>query len=105
NALRNLVRFGDSIVASPRYPSATSAVHRGLLLGEPLVHRHRVMAHDVALVDPGLDAAGTVGGARHGRAVVHVTAQRVQRHPALAIGLRPRDLGAAEAARALDADA
>jgi hypothetical protein len=37
--------------------------------------------------------------------VVDVRAQRVQRHPALAIPLGPRDLGAAQTAGGVDADA
>src|SRR5690606_34228610 len=44
-------------------------------------------------------------GAGLEQAVVDVGAQRVQRHPALAVELRPRHLGAAEAPGALDPDA
>src|SRR5262249_11586158 len=42
---------------------------------------------------------------RRRHAVIDVGAQRVQRHAALAIPLHARDFGAAETARAVDADA
>src|SRR5690606_23737264 len=60
---------------------------------------------DLALVDPGLDADHTVGGAGLGEAVVHVRAQRVQRDATLAVPLRARDLGAVQAAGHVDLDA
>src|SRR5690606_29539605 len=60
---------------------------------------------DLALVDPHLDADDPVGGARLGEAVVHVRAQGVQRHAALAVPLRARDLGAVQAAGHVDLDA
>ena len=59
----------------------------------------------LAAEDPDLDADDAVGGLGLGEAVVDVGAQRVQRHAALAVPLAARDLGAAEAARRLDADA
>src|SRR5436190_828453 len=70
-----------------------------------LVVRHRVVRHDLALEHPDLDAAGAEGGEGGGDAVVDVGAQRVQRHAAFAVPLHARDLGAAQAARAVDADA
>src|SRR4029077_6328890 len=60
---------------------------------------------DVALVDPDLHADATERGARLGQAVVDVGAQRVQRHPALAVPLLAAHLRAAEATAALDAHA
>src|ERR1700734_3526061 len=77
----------------------------GLALGHLLVLRHGVVLHDLALEDPDLDAAGAVGRERGGNAVIDVGAQRVQRHAAFAIPLHARDLGAAETAGAIDADA
>src|SRR5690606_22977020 len=52
-----------------------------------------------------LDADHAVGGAGLGEAVVHVGAQGVQRHAALAVPLRARDLGAVQAAGHVDLDA
>src|SRR3954447_12032323 len=59
----------------------------------------------IALVDPHLDADATEGGAGLVDAVVDVRAERVQRHPALAVELRPAHLRAAQATRALHPDA
>src|SRR5580700_791115 len=58
----------------------------------------------LALVDPDLHADPAEGGAGLVEAVVDVRAQRVQRHAALTVELRPRHLRAAETARALDPD-
>src|SRR4051794_12155036 len=77
----------------------------GLGFGETLILRHGVVLHDLALEDPDLDTAGAVGGERRGDAVVDVGAQRMQRHAALAVPLHAGDLGAAEPAGAVDADA
>src|SRR5262249_15191725 len=77
----------------------------GLLLAELLVQRHRVMRQDLALEHPYLDAAGAVGGLGRAVAEIDIGAQRVQRHAALAIPLHAGDLGTAEPARAVDADA
>src|SRR6185369_3732841 len=76
----------------------------GLGFGETLILRHGVVLHDLTFEDPDLDAASAVGGEGGGDAIVDVGAQRVQRHAALAVPLHTRDLGAAEAARAVDAD-
>src|SRR5215212_6658065 len=62
-------------------------------------------AADVTLVDPHLHADAAEGGAGLVQAVVDVRAERVQRHPALAVELRPAHLRAAEATGALHADA
>src|SRR6202030_3942867 len=112
-ALRNLVRLGCSMELSlsqtfPGLSSSASVVAARaarLALGHPLVLRHRVVLEDLALEDPHLDAAGAVGRERGGDAVVDVGAQRVQRHPAFAIPFHAGDFGAAEATRAVDADA
>jgi hypothetical protein len=61
--------------------------------------------HDLAFKDPDFDAAGAVRGECSGDAIIDVGAQRVERHAALAVPLHARDLGAAEPARAIDADA
>ena len=63
------------------------------------------MLEDLALEDPDLDAAGAVGRVRRRRAVIDIGAQRMQRNAALAVPFQARDLGAAETARAVDADA
>src|SRR5690606_4516790 len=55
--------------------------------------------------DPDLDADDTVGRLGFRRAVIDVGTQRVQRHPALAVPLGARDVGAAPAARNVHADA
>src|SRR6185437_10424573 len=81
------------------------AAAAALGLCQALVLRHGVVFHDLALEDPDLDPAGAVGRLRGGDAIVDVGAQRVQRHAALVIPLDVRDLGAAETAAALDADA
>src|SRR5262245_4955002 len=74
------------------------------LLGA-LVVRHGVVRHDLALEHPDLDPAGAEGGEGRGGAVVDVGAQRVQRHAALAVPFHAGDFRAAQAARAVDADA
>src|SRR5690348_6180634 len=78
---------------------------RRLSFGGALVLRHRVVGKHFALEHPDLHAAGAIG--RLGGAVteIDVGTQRVQRHAAFAIPLHARDLGAAKAARAIDADA
>src|ERR1700759_2741988 len=59
----------------------------------------------LALVDPDLHADPAERRAGLVEAVVDVRAQRVQRHPALAVELRPRHLGPAQAPGALHPDA
>src|SRR5258706_13595269 len=63
------------------------------------------MAENLALEDPHLDPADTVCGVRGRFGIIDVAAQRVQRNSALAVPFGARDLGAAETARAGDADA
>src|SRR4051812_20632503 len=70
-----------------------------------LVLRHRVVFHDLALEDPDLDAAGAVSREAGGNAVVDVGTERMQRHAAFAVPFHARNLGAAETAGAVDADA
>ena len=80
-----------------------------LVVTSPIALRERALAQlaigDVALEDPALHADHAVGGLRLGEAVVDLGAQRVQRHAPLAVPLAAAHLGAAEPARALDADA
>src|SRR5215468_7131881 len=64
-----------------------------------------VVREHLALEHPNLDADHAVGRARLGKAVVDVRAQRVERHPALAVPLGPRDLDAVQAPRTHDLDA
>src|ERR1035437_10079234 len=61
-------------------------------------------AVEVALVDPALDADLSVRRARFREAVVDVGLERVEREATLLIPLRPRDLGAIQAAAAADLD-
>ena len=65
----------------------------------------RLVREDVALVEPHLHADAAGGGAGLAEAVVDVGAERVQRHPTLAVPLGAGHLGAAEATRALHPDA
>src|SRR5580700_566160 len=78
---------------------------RIVAFGHFLVLGHRIVFEDFALEDPDLDAAGTERGERGRNPVVDVGAQRVQRHAAFAIPFHARDFGAAQTARAIDADA
>ena len=121
-ALRYLVRAGCSIVV---YPSglgrlglalaagpaavaiaataaagaAPAAATAFLRLDGPLLGRHRIVLHDLALEDPHLHADHAVRRLGEAVAEIDVGAQRVQRHAPLAIPLHARDLGAAEPAR------
>src|SRR5690606_4181013 len=67
--------------------------------------RHRIVAENLALEDPALDADHAVGGKRLGFGVVDVGAQRMQRHTALAIPFDTRDFRTAEPATASYPDA
>src|SRR3954471_15377409 len=87
-ALRNFVRFGCSIVllfqillASGRVaaPRRFSALECALLRAE------RIVLENLALEDPDLDPARAIGRVSGGVAVVDVSAERVERHAALAV--------------------
>src|SRR5258707_3378348 len=109
-ALRCLLRFGASIASAYLVAVAAAAVMPalvpgGLGFGEALILRHRVVRQDLALEHPHLDAAGAVGGLGRGLAVIDIGPQGVQWHPALAIPFHARDLGAAEPAGTVDANA
>src|SRR5437763_13968281 len=78
---------------------------RSVALSHFLVLGHRVVLKDFTLEDPDFDAAGAERGERGRNPVIDVRAKRMQRHAAFAIPLHPRDFGAAEPARAVDADA
>src|SRR5882762_10212129 len=108
-AFRNFVFFG-CIMAYALKPSllrsSTVATRpRSVAFGHLLVLGHRIVLKDFALEDPDLDAAGSERGERGGNTVIDVGAQGVQRHAAFAVPLHAGDFGAAEAARAVDADA
>src|SRR5206468_297714 len=64
-----------------------------------------IVAENLALEDPNLDAADAISGVRLGLRVIDVAAQGVQRNPAFAVPFGAGDLGAAEATRAGDANA
>ena len=85
-------------------PAGRLADGHGRLAGD-LVLGWRLVREDVALVDPDLHADAAGGGLGLAEAVVDVGAQRVQRHPTLAVPLGAAHLGAAEATRALHPDA
>src|SRR5437667_2358460 len=107
-AFRNFVFFG-CIMAYALKPSVVSrsvAARTGTVaFGHLLVLGHRIVLEDFALEDPDLDAAGAERGERGRHPVIDIGAQRVERHPALAIPFHARDFRAAEAARAVDTNA
>src|SRR4029079_2859531 len=63
------------------------------------------LRHDLALVDPYLDADAAVGRLRLGKAVVDVGTDRVERDAALRVALAAAHLATAEPTAALDLDA
>src|SRR3989454_850010 len=87
NRLRNLTRLGASIASGSRR------------VGAP----RQLLGH-LAREDPYLHSDGAVGRLGGGRRVIDVGPQRVQRHTALVVPFRARDLGAAQAPGALDID-
>src|SRR5947207_10304265 len=108
-AFRNFVFFGCIMALRPQtFPNVSSGVAarpRSVALGHLLVLRHRIVLEDFALEDPDLDAAGAERRERGRNAIVDIGAQRVQRHPPLAIPLHARDIRAAEPTRAVDTNA
>src|SRR5207237_2068931 len=87
-----------------------AAATRGVLVAEtrlaPAARDAAVaLRHDLALVDPDLDADAAGRGLRLDEAVVDVGADRVQRHAALRVLLGAAHLRAAQAAGALHLDA
>src|SRR5437667_1203356 len=76
----------------------------GISMGRLLGLGGRGGSQDLALEDPDLDADRPRRRVRRGQAVVDVGADRVQRHPAVAIPLTTRDLAATKPPRACDAD-
>src|SRR6185437_12687426 len=108
-AFRNFVFFG-CIMAYALKPSllrsgSVATRPRAVALGHLLVLGHRIVLQDLALEDPDLDAAGAERGECRRYAVVDIGAQRMQRHPPLAVPFHAGDFGAAETARAVDANA
>src|SRR5712692_2007013 len=75
----------------------------GISMDGPLGLRGHLGEH-LALEDPDLHADRPVRRVGGGHPEVDVGAQRVQRHPTIAIPLTPRDLGPAQAPGARDAD-
>src|SRR4051794_3341123 len=73
-----------------------------VLVAQARIAGVEALRHDLALVDPDLDADPARGRLRLDEAVVDVRADRVQRDASLAVHLAPAHLAAAEAARALD---
>src|SRR6185503_14645496 len=110
-----LDRLGGSILARTARPAALAALAETLaaaatparlvlvaqpgvaLLGRAFVARR----HDLALIDPDLDADPAGRRLRLGEAVVDVRADRVQRHAALRVALGAAHFAAAEPAAAL----
>src|SRR3990170_3623377 len=108
-AFRNFVFFG-CIMAYALKPSllrssSVATRPRSVALGHLLVLGHRVVLKDFALEDPDLDTAGAERGERGRHAIVDIGAQRMQRHPPLAIPFHAGDFGTAETARAVDTNA
>src|SRR6202007_1377538 len=95
------VKPSNSRIAS----SGIAARPRIVAFSHSLVLRHRIVLEDFTLEDPDLDTAGTERRERGRNAVIDVGAQRVQRHPPLAIPFHAGDFRAAQAARAVDTDA
>src|SRR4029077_20976886 len=83
--------------------AATRRASTLLCLKSPVLLRHGIVGHDLALEDPHRDADDARGGAPERRAVVDVGAERMQRHAALAVPLHARNFRAAEPAAAIDA--
>src|SRR5207248_2579553 len=73
-----------------------------VLVAQARVTVTEAIGHDLALVDPDLDADAPGRRLRLDEAVVDVRANRVQRDTSLAVHLAPAHLAAAKAARALD---
>src|SRR5690554_5435196 len=103
--LRNFVRFGCSICHSSLATAACTARCRTVLKFLSLaVTRGRVVIHDLAFEDPGLDPDDTIGSHRLDMRVIDVGTQRMQRHAAFTSPFGPGDLGAAKAAGEVHAD-
>src|SRR5581483_10307758 len=89
--------------------NAAAAARRVLVAEARLLAAARdaavALRHDLALVDPDLDADAAGRSLRLDEAVVDVGPDRVQRHAAFGVLLRTAHLGPAEAARALHLDA
>src|ERR687893_803392 len=98
-SMAQLSVFSVAVVSAATFAALLTGGER--LEGLPLGTR----AADVTLVDPDLHADAAEGRAGLVDAVVDVRAQRVQRHTALAVELRPAHLRAAEAPGALHPDA
>src|SRR5690625_2033477 len=83
----------------------SAAAAARLRFRQPLVLRHGIVGHHLALEDPYLHATGTIGRVGGRFAIVDIRAQGVQRHAPFAIPLRARNLGTAQPAAAVDPNA
>src|SRR5438105_9327159 len=101
-SLRYFLLAGCNILRSCSRPArAFGRFGRRLRRGRGL----GVMREHLALEDPHLDADDAVGGARLGKSVIDIGAQRVKRNAALAIPFPARDFHAVQTPRAHDLDA
>src|SRR5690606_11618294 len=96
--------------AAARAVAVVAFAARGTLpvpttFGGAALMRHGIVLEHFAFEDPHLDADDTVGRLGFGNAVVDVGAQRMQRHAAFTVPLGAGDIGTAEAAADIDADA
>mmetsp|Transcript_6675 Transcript_6675/g.11652 ORF Transcript_6675/g.11652 Transcript_6675/m.11652 type:complete len:333 (-) Transcript_6675:1468-2466(-) len=104
--LRNLVRLGcnicqtlSAITARARGPTAFLKLLLATVMGR------RIVLHDFAFEDPGLDTDDAIGGLCLGMCVVDVGTKGMERHAAFPIPFSPRNLGATKAARDVHPDA
>src|SRR5215207_7341639 len=98
-------RGGTRCATTARTGARRTLAARTIRAGRHRRGRFALATDDVALVNPHLHADAAEGRLGLVQPVIDVGAQRVQRHPTLAVELRTAHLGAAEAARALHADA
>src|SRR4051812_30293510 len=99
-AIATLAAFTTMVIATLGPPAGT-----GLLFTCAFILRHRVVRKDFALEHPYFNAARAVRGLCGCNTVVHISAQRVQRHTAFAIPLHTRDFRTTKTAGAVDPDA
>src|SRR3954451_3144853 len=102
-AIATLAAFTTKVIAALAAlgPSAGT----GLLFTCAFILRHRVVRKDFALENPDFNAARAVCGLCGCNTVVHISAERVQRHTAFAIPLHARDFRTTESTGAVDPDA
>src|SRR5215211_1821834 len=101
-AAATLARGAEALGAAASPPGLILVAEAGVAAP---VDGIEALGHDLALVDPNLDADPTVGRLRLDEAVVDVGANRVQRDATLGVGLRAAHLTAAQTPRTGDLDA